>query len=341
MIEMEAIFHEQQDGSLCAQHCLNSLLQGQFYSAVDLADMASELDTLEKLRMAEMGEDTPEYRQFLEQPSTNMDDSGFFSVQVISKALSVWGLELLPLNSSNPAAVRAKTSPISASAYICNFREHWFTIRRLGSQWFNLNSLLEGPELVSNTYLGEFLAQLQHEGYDIFLVTGEVSLHIYNKKIFDEIIFQLPPCDADLVLQAVPATQLVPPRLLSDVQSSGNKSRQGRGHQRPAAGGQTDEEADLEAAMMLSLAETSGADGGPANIDSDQLARVMEMQRQGGWGGPGQDAGAGVDEDMELAIRMSQESAQAQHQHQGPSEEDEIQRAIALSLEGRDSTEKL
>ncbi len=27
------------------------------------------------------------------------------------------------------------------------FREHWFTIRRLGSQWFNLNSLLEYPEL--------------------------------------------------------------------------------------------------------------------------------------------------------------------------------------------------
>ena len=63
---MEAIFHEQQDGSLCAQHCLNSLLQGQFYSAVDLADLATELDTMEKLRMAEVGEDTPEYRQFLE-----------------------------------------------------------------------------------------------------------------------------------------------------------------------------------------------------------------------------------------------------------------------------------
>ena len=64
--KMEAIFHEQQDGSLCAQHCLNSLLQGQFYSAVDLADMATELDTMEKLRMAEMGEDTPEYRQFIQ-----------------------------------------------------------------------------------------------------------------------------------------------------------------------------------------------------------------------------------------------------------------------------------
>ena len=28
---------------------------------------------------------------------------------------------------------------------------------------------------MSNTYLGEFLAQLQHEGYSIFLVTGDVS----------------------------------------------------------------------------------------------------------------------------------------------------------------------
>merc|ERR1712198_747209 len=274
-----------------------------------------------KQRMAEMGEDTPEYRQFLEQPSTNMDDSGFFSVQVITRALSVWGLDLLPLNSSNPVATRAKASPISANAYICNFREHWFTIRRLGSQWFNLNSLLEGPELVSNTYLGEFLAQLQHEGYDIFLVTGE-----------------LPPCDADLVLQAVTATQLVPPRLLSDVSSSGNKSKQGRqrtsasGAPPPSIGGrrpgQTDEEADIEAAMLFSLAETSGAEGGPANIDNEELARVMEMQRQGGWG---PDTGVEADDDMEMALRMSQQDFQ---QPQQTSEEDEIQKAIALSLEG-------
>lgn len=34
------------------------------------------------------------------------------------------------------------------------------TVRRIGNQWFNLNSLLTGPELVSNTYLSLFLAQL-------------------------------------------------------------------------------------------------------------------------------------------------------------------------------------
>lgn len=31
-------------------------------------------------------------------------------------------------------------------------------------QWFNLNSLLMGPELISDTYLALFLAQLQQEG---------------------------------------------------------------------------------------------------------------------------------------------------------------------------------
>ena len=65
-----------------------------------------------------------------------------------------------------------------------------------------LNQLFEQ---VSNSYLGEFLAQLQQEGYSIFLVTGG-----------------LPECDADLVLQAVPAVQLAPPRLLGDVNSSGS-----------------------------------------------------------------------------------------------------------------------
>ena len=51
-------------------------------------------------------------------------------------------------------------------AYVCNFREHWFTIRKIGNQWFNLNSLLTFPELISDTYLSLFLKQLQHEGKD-------------------------------------------------------------------------------------------------------------------------------------------------------------------------------
>nr|ADD00649.1 ataxin 3 variant e [Homo sapiens] len=32
---MESIFHEKQEGSLCAQHCLNNLLQGEYFSPVE------------------------------------------------------------------------------------------------------------------------------------------------------------------------------------------------------------------------------------------------------------------------------------------------------------------
>ena len=55
----------------------------------------------------------------------------------------------------------------------------------------------------------------------------------------------------------------------------------------------------------------------------------MEMQRQGGWG---PDTGVEADDDMEMALRMSQQDFQQQPQQ--ASEEDEIQKAIALSLEG-------
>lgn len=54
------------------------------FSATDLAEIARELDDLET-----------EYRDRDQAPSesVNMDDSGFFSVQVLDKALIVWGLQ--------------------------------------------------------------------------------------------------------------------------------------------------------------------------------------------------------------------------------------------------------
>lgn len=68
---MEFIFHETQDGLLCAQHCLNSLLQGDYYTAPDLANIARELDAIENV----MSPTTS-------QESSNYDDTGYFSIQV-------------------------------------------------------------------------------------------------------------------------------------------------------------------------------------------------------------------------------------------------------------------
>uniref|UniRef100_A0A8C5CGH7 ubiquitinyl hydrolase 1 n=1 Tax=Gadus morhua TaxID=8049 RepID=A0A8C5CGH7_GADMO len=152
---MESIFHEKQEGSLCAQHCLNNLLQGEYFTPVDLSSIAHQLDEEERMRMAEGGIASVEYRTFLQQPSGNLDDSGFFSIQVISNALGVWGLELILFNSREYQTLMI--NPIDEKAFICNYKEHWFTIRKLGKQWFNLNSLLTGPELISDTYLALFL----------------------------------------------------------------------------------------------------------------------------------------------------------------------------------------
>ena len=40
-----------------------------------------------------------------------MDDSGYFSVQVISSALKVWDLELVPYTSTEEIALKANNDP--------------------------------------------------------------------------------------------------------------------------------------------------------------------------------------------------------------------------------------
>lgn len=243
---MEHILHERQEGFLCAQHCLNALLQGSYFTPVDLASLGQRMDDEERIRMAECGEESEEYKKFIKQPSGNMDDSGFFSVQVISSALEVWGLELVPYSSSDPIAVAARTNPEEMQAFICNFKQHWITIRKLGNQWFNLNSLLTGPELLSNTYLAMFLAQLRNDGYSIFIVIGN-----------------LPYSEADDLLKETPAVQHEKPRFINTnrgTATSSTSSQNRSGSQNKSVGESTnrnsvasDEEADIQRALNLSL----------------------------------------------------------------------------------------
>ncbi|XP_002731119.1 ataxin-3-like [Saccoglossus kowalevskii] len=269
---MDAIVHETQDGSLCAQHCLNALLQGEYFTAVDLSMLARDLDEEERKRMAEGDLQSAEYLKFLEQPSGNMDDSGFFSVQVISSALSVWGLDLVPFGSE--AATVATVDPTTEIAFICNYKEHWFTVRKLGRQWFNLNSLLTGPELVSDTYLSMFLAQLRQEGYSIFVVKG-----------------QLPECEANEVLQIIEAVQTQRPKLLSELQKQNKSANDGASTSKQhvnlddlqkalKASGQCfesdqEEEDRLQEAIRLSM---QGCDGGSAS--SSQAVDLDEVRQK-------------------------------------------------------------
>ncbi|XP_067312393.1 ataxin-3 isoform X1 [Pseudorasbora parva] len=254
---MESIFHEKQEGSLCAQHCLNNLLQGEYFSPVELSAIAHQLDEEERMRMAEGGVQTEEYRTFLQQPSENMDDSGFFSIQVISNALRVWGLEIVLFNSREYQQLRI--DPIHEKAFICNYKEHWFTVRKLGQQWFNLNSLLTGPELISDTYLALFLAQLQQEGYSIFVIQGN-----------------LPDCEADQILRIMRVEQQQRPKLIGEDEaqrlSVPQVSDTHIGDETPV----DEDEEELRKALALSRQDIEVED------EEADLRRAIQLSMQGG-----------------------------------------------------------
>ncbi|KAK3834051.1 MAG: Machado-joseph disease protein MJD, partial [Linnemannia gamsii] len=143
-----------QEGNLCAQHCLNSLLQGPYFTAIDLAELAQQLDQQEQAALENVGPGARVVK------SQNMDDSGFFSVQVLSHALGIWNIQIVPWGSKE-------------AAFICNLNEHWYTLRRFGPsvhRWYDLNSMHPHPQYMSATYLGMTLSQLEAEGYSIFAV---------------------------------------------------------------------------------------------------------------------------------------------------------------------------
>lgn len=113
-----------------------------------------------------------------------MDDTGFFSVQVISKALALWGLDLIPLNSTDDVATGIRENPTTCQAYIFNMESHWYCIRRFQCKrppsnepyaFFNLDSLISRPDYMSSSFLTEYLKQMQNEGYSIFVVSGEFA----------------------------------------------------------------------------------------------------------------------------------------------------------------------
>jgi hypothetical protein len=55
---------------------------------------------------------------------------------------------------------------------VCNRSSHWFTIRRINGRFWNLNSTFEVPEVVSDFFLGAFISTLQNDGYDVFVPRG-------------------------------------------------------------------------------------------------------------------------------------------------------------------------
>lgn len=143
----------QENDLLCAVHALNSLLQYPYFDAVTLAEIAREIDQEEKQLYQFSG------------ANENVGESGYFSIQAITRALQGKNLQLEYFNPQN--------DPTIEQAFVCNLSSHWHPIRKLYGKWYELDSLAEYPRMIGDIYLSELLYGIKNKGYSVFVVKGE------------------------------------------------------------------------------------------------------------------------------------------------------------------------
>uniref|UniRef100_A0A7S3UBD8 ubiquitinyl hydrolase 1 n=1 Tax=Picocystis salinarum TaxID=88271 RepID=A0A7S3UBD8_9CHLO len=194
------LYHESQVASLCGMHCLNALLQGPAFNEWDLGMVAQEVDEAERKLMAEGGTDTHEYAEFLVkqlEDSENVSSDGNFSLQVLHKALEVWGIKVSPLLSVHSTLLEVR------EAFLCLTSRHWFAIRKVGGNWYNFNSKLPAPvEVAEDSLLAYLTAMIENPHQSVFDVEGQ--LPVVGQENANESGTWLTPLDAHEILQHEP-----------------------------------------------------------------------------------------------------------------------------------------
>jgi ataxin-3 len=243
---MSRIYHEKQDAALCGVHALNNLLQGPLFTEIDLMHIAHDLDASEKAMMMEMGTDSADFLKFMAEESGNVAEDGNFSIEVLKAALAVWSLEPIPL--THPSVVGLQDHPEREDAYLCNLMSHWFSIRKINGVWWNVNSVIDRPQRLSDLYLGAYLKQLQVEGYTIFVVRGSWPNEVQDYS------------DKNWTVVGGPSTQrssedddLKRAIALSLQANQNTPSDFGQKHDPMIIPDDDDEDADLRAAIAMSL----------------------------------------------------------------------------------------
>ncbi|CEH16285.1 Ataxin 3/Josephin [Ceraceosorus bombacis] len=258
---LSVMHHERQEpGSmLCAQHALNALLQGPYFDPSQLAEIAAQMDELERAHLDSQAWSS----RGRDEGSLNVDATGFFSATVLENALSVWGLQLVRWRSQAMSAFQSQ--PEKQLAFILNLEQHWFCLRRFGpGWWFNLNSCIDAPAWVGPSYLGALLDQAESEGYSVFAIVAAE----------DAVGVPLSTSPADEVAQTLPSADVV---LASNASSPSAITKQAQGLRPNSEGGPSvssasrdtfEEDAELQAALRASMLDASEGDG-PASVSVD------------------------------------------------------------------------
>lgn len=156
------VYHERQVSLLCGVHAINSLLQGGFFTEIELGSLAQRLDEEEATLMRNMCVSEEDVESMSTRGSLNVSNDGDFSLQVLARALNSWGLKCDRVKMEDIMALLQDTE--TEKAFICHLRNHWFCIRRVDGQWYNLNSLNKHPIRVSDFYLDAYLGSLDEQG---------------------------------------------------------------------------------------------------------------------------------------------------------------------------------
>ncbi|XP_075638382.1 ataxin-3 homolog [Castanea sativa] len=279
------LYHEVQESKLCAVHCVNTVLQGPFFSEFDLAALASDLDRKERqMMMLELegggggggggaaggggggGGGGVASGDFLSVESHNVSLDGDFSIQVLQKALEVWDLQVIPLDS--PIAEHAQVDPELENAFICHLQDHWFCIRKVNGEWYNFDSLYAAPQHLSKFYLSAYLDSLKTFGWSIFLVRGNFPKEcpISSSEASNGYGQWLSPEDAERITKSCNSTQAPPQRINRTQHHSETSALSGEAEMISEV-----EDADLKAAIAASLMDSFPA---TASVETPATASV-------------------------------------------------------------------
>lgn len=172
------IYHEKQIGALCAVHAMNNLMQSGVFNEHQLSSVAQALDREESRLLGGAAVDE----------GGNVRADGFFNVQVISTALRNKGYTMEPI--AGEAARKLLNEPEKQRGFILNKREHWFALRRIGQEWFDLNSCLKIPRHFTDRELSATVNDAVREGYTVFVVEGnfpKTELDRDGKKLLEAV----------------------------------------------------------------------------------------------------------------------------------------------------------
>lgn len=223
------IYHEKQVAAMCAVHCVNNMLQGPVFQYADFGRVAQQLEREEARLLGGTGMND----------GGQMRADGFFNVQVIQHVLTSRGF--LIENCAGSEGLHANMDAAKETAFILNKNEHWFALRRIGAEWFDLNSCIKVPQHFNSADVRWHVGDAVKQGYTVFVVRGP-----------------FPPCDLENDAK----------KLVEAVQGCG---RPGQGYSLFAGGGQsiggtTGNSAQMTPAEMRAARLARLGGGGPPAV---------------------------------------------------------------------------